>query len=708
MTSVTKSYNIIYGNSSSSTWTVSSNTTNVTLQSLTSGTNYTITVVTVGVRGYQSLPVSGSVYTNPSPPRSLIFNTFETNRITLSWGEPVNMTDVIKSYNITYGNSSSSTWTVSSNTTSVTIQSLTSGTNYTITVVTVGVRGYQSLPVSRSVYTSLPDQLNNAQVNLSPSGDTMDVTFAAFDKSNGPIVAYAVIMTTEMNGNKPLGGILSKTYNDFKNKTTNTYVTCIIEPKLTLRSVRSQELNVQVGDGSKTHSYVNGPLDPQLQYRVSIAGFTAINYDPYVDTINEGQSTATFTSYTDNVPTTTNTPNTSTVLGNTSNVSMTTGTLGEQASTQTSNTGTIVGAVIGSLVGVSAVSILGFLFWRKKRQRKQYEETSTSGRPAAVKSENFEEMFNKLKANNNKNLIEEYESLRDVGTLQPSSVALRPANTAKNQKDGVFPYDKSRVKLSTFKNSTVGYINASYIPGYRTEKEFIAAQNPLLETVSVFWCMIWENQINTIVMLSKCLENDKVQSEEYWPSSEDKTFGDIKVTLISENTLHDWTVRDFKVTNVKNSETRQVRQFHFMSWTENGDLNERDILLQFINLVLKHRKEYSPNCPTLVHCRAGAGRSGIFIALDRIINQLEDTNSVDLYETVHNLHLHRSSMVQTEAQYMFLHQCTLDIIRGENEARNQHNYQTVREEVLYEEIPNAFHSKSPKQKDEGVYSLSLN
>ncbi|XP_075044522.1 receptor-type tyrosine-protein phosphatase eta-like [Mixophyes fleayi] len=219
--------------------------------------------------------------------------------------------------------------------------------------------------------------------------------------------------------------------------------------------------------------------------------------------------------------------------------------------------------------------------------------------------------------------------------------------------------------------------------------------------------MIWEKHIYTIVILSKRLENGTVQSEEYWPLREAKTFGDIKVTLISENILRDWTVRDFKVTNDKNNETRQVRQFHFMAWTENGDLNERAVLIQFVNLILQHRKEFSPNYPTLVHCRAGAGRSGIFVALDRIINQLEDNNTVDLYETVHNLQLHRPTMMQSQAQYMFLHQCTLDIIRGENRANSHHDNQTVVEESVYEEILNALDYKSTPENDENVYDLCL-
>ncbi|CAJ0967506.1 unnamed protein product [Ranitomeya imitator] len=144
----------------------------------------------------------------------------------------------------------------------------------------------------------LPDQITNIQTGLSTSNGTMHITFLPFDSSYGAIVAYAVIITTKMNGNHPPWGILSKIYSDFKSNLTDTYVTYILVQNVTRRSVRSNELDVQVGDGSKIHSYVNGPLDPKLQYRVSIAGFTDIRYDPITDTIKEEQSLVSFTNYT--------------------------------------------------------------------------------------------------------------------------------------------------------------------------------------------------------------------------------------------------------------------------------------------------------------------------------------------------------------------------------------------------------------------------
>ncbi|XP_040183949.1 receptor-type tyrosine-protein phosphatase eta-like [Rana temporaria] len=421
MGGVVKSYNITYWNSSSPSiiaGNVTSDTTSVTLQNLISGTNYTISVVTVGVWGYQSTSVIGSVCTipgqalaitvnnyesvdslvvnwtapagkvskyvvsiigdvngtqetnslsvtflkllpgrsymitiqtfsgdsantappvteatYPTPPQSLNFNSVGSDSITISWEDPANMTGLALSYNIIW-NSTSISGTVISNAPTVTLQSLAPATNYTITVITVGARGYQSTPVTGWIFTSPLEQPGGIKVVRSTSGDAMDVTFQGFDTSNGPIVAYAIIVTTDLNANKSPEGVLAKTYNDFKNGTTKTYVTSIIEQK-SQRVSRSSEIGAHVGDGSESHGYVNGPLDSTLQYRVSVAGFTRVNYDPTIGTINEDQSTATITSFSGSPSVTTTTATTTTKATSASTKPSYT-----NATVTTSNTGT--------------------------------------------------------------------------------------------------------------------------------------------------------------------------------------------------------------------------------------------------------------------------------------------------------------------------------------------------------------------------------
>ncbi|XP_077143237.1 uncharacterized protein LOC143806508 isoform X2 [Ranitomeya variabilis] len=280
-----------------------------------------------------------------------------------------------------------------------------------------------------------------------------------------------------------------------------------------------------------------------------------------------------------------------------------------------------------------------------------------------MESENYEALFKNLLANNCSGFNMEYDTLKSVGIVQSRSVAVHASNKEKNRQDAAYPYDTSRVTLLTLENSSDGYINASYIPGYRSEREFIAAQHPLPGTMKDFWYMIWEQRVNTIVMLSSKQENYQGKGEEYWPKPEAKTFGCIIVTFMHEHIYNSWTIRDFMVTNLKDCTSQRVRQFHFTEWHQSGKMDDREVLMQFVHEVRQYKKDISSNCPTVVHCRTGTGRSGIFIALDCIINQLECDKKVDVCGTVHKMHLHRPLMVQTVDQYIFLHCCTLDIIR---------------------------------------------
>ena len=53
------------------------------------------------------------------------------------------------------------------------------------------------------------------------------------------------------------------------------------------------------------------------------------------------------------------------------------------------------------------------------------------------------------------------------------------------------------------------YINANWIRGYKTLKDFIATQGPLPSTLGYFWQMVIDNNVKVIVMLTKLAENQE-------------------------------------------------------------------------------------------------------------------------------------------------------------------------------------------------------
>ncbi|KAL8169937.1 UNVERIFIED_CONTAM: hypothetical protein K2H54_060236 [Gekko kuhli] len=529
------------------------------------------------------------------------------------------------------------------------IKDLSYFVSYTVSIVTHSCGAASFPPQEKICLTSITDPpVPSARPALEPtSHNSLKVEFSPFSSVNGPLKAYAVIIASkEMKcSNESLTG----TYQDFAKKKTDSYVAYV---KDVPNSSNVGHYDIEVGDGSTSHGYFNGKLDPLGSYRACVAGFTRIVFTN--DSISSRGSYVSFSDFS-----------------------------GSVALPQ--NPDVITGAVVGCILGAALVAaVLVFIFWKKRRKDGKNNEVPFS--PIAsklIKVENFESYFKKQKADSNCGFAEEYEDLRPVGVNQPKFAAELPENKGKNRYNNVLPYDISRVKLSVQNHPTSDYINANYIPGYNSKKEFIAAQGSLPNTVQDFWRMIWEKNIHTIVMLTKCTEQGRTKCEEYWPNKQSKNYGDMTVAMTSEIILPEWTIRDFSMEKSDSSVSHPVRQFHFTAWPDHGVPETTDLLISFRHLVQDYMKQ-NPPTPALVHCSAGVGRTGTFIAIDRLIHQMEMENTVDVYGVVYDLRMHRPLMVQTEEQYVFLNQCVMDIIKSKKEKQADLIYQNTNAMAIYE------------------------
>ena len=91
-------------------------------------------------------------------------------------------------------------------------------------------------------------------------------------------------------------------------------------------------------------------------------------------------------------------------------------------------------------------------------------------------------------------------------------------------------------------------------------------------------------------------------------------------------------------------------------WKDHTVPNDTESLVNFVRLI---RSEYRPEVegPMLVHCSAGVGRSGTFITLDRLLQQLDQSSAdtcLDIYGTVLELRKAREKMVQNEVSPLYL------------------------------------------------------
>ncbi|XP_033467887.2 receptor-type tyrosine-protein phosphatase H-like isoform X1 [Epinephelus lanceolatus] len=332
--------------------------------------------------------------------------------------------------------------------------------------------------------------------------------------------------------------------------------------------------------------------------------------------------------------------------------------------------GVIAGSVFAVLLFAILVCLAVFIFLKRPDIISRKKSFIGGSRQAdkkckAISVAKFPDHFAQLSADENRGFTQEYDSLAPVGTEQTRKAAGLPENKTRNRFNNVQPYDWCRVKLtSSSHNETSDYINASYMPGYNSNREFIATQGPLPATVDDFWRMIWEQRVKGIVMVTNCTENGRIKCEQYWPAdSQPCPYGELLVTVSSEQQEPNWTLREFRLKQRNTSEERTVKHFHFTAWPDHGVPQGTEVLIQFRGLVRQHIESTGTGAPTVVHCSAGVGRTGTIIALDVLLQQLAKQRAVGIKGFVYKMRLSRPYMVQTESQYVFLHQCIMDSLQ---------------------------------------------
>ncbi|XP_026732882.1 tyrosine-protein phosphatase Lar isoform X2 [Trichoplusia ni] len=284
------------------------------------------------------------------------------------------------------------------------------------------------------------------------------------------------------------------------------------------------------------------------------------------------------------------------------------------------------------------------------------------------------EHIDRLKTNDNLKFSQEYESI-EPGQQFTWDHSNMEVNKPKNRYANVIAYDHSRVILQPI-DGILGsdYINANYCDGYRKHNAYVATQGPLQETLADFWRMCWELRTSTIVMMTKLEERTRIKCDQYWPSRGTETYGMMSVTIAEVQELATYCIRTFQVErNGNSSERREIKQLQFTAWPDHGVPDHPAPFLQFLRRV---RALNPPDAgPLVVHCSAGVGRTGCFIVIDSMLERARHERTVDIYGHVTCLRAQRNYMVQTEDQYIFIHDALLEaVICGDTEvpARNLH------------------------------------
>nr|XP_032659283.1 receptor-type tyrosine-protein phosphatase delta isoform X32 [Chelonoidis abingdonii] len=238
-----------------------------------------------------------------------------------------------------------------------------------------------------------------------------------------------------------------------------------------------------------------------------------------------------------------------------------------------------------------------------------------------------------------------------------------PCNKFKNRLVNIMPYESTRVCLQPIRGvEGSDYINASFIDGYRQQKAYIATQGPLAETTEDFWRMLWEHNSTIIVMLTKLREMGREKCHQYWPAERSARYQYFVVDPMAEYNMPQYILREFKVTDARDGQSRTVRQFQFTDWPEQGVPKSGEGFIDFIGQVHKTKEQFGQDGPISVHCSAGVGRTGVFITLSIVLERMRYEGVVDIFQTVKMLRTQRPAMVQTEDQYQFGYRAALEYL----------------------------------------------
>ncbi|MBS0625896.1 MAG: hypothetical protein JSS32_07595 [Verrucomicrobia bacterium] len=175
-------------------------------------------------------------------------------------------------------------------------------------------------------------------------------------------------------------------------------------------------------------------------------------------------------------------------------------------------------------------------------------------------------------------------------------------------------------------NNTVPYYNCSTI--YIGDRYYIAAEGPRSKDIPKFFELLSSQNVTHLVRLTGAYEGWIPKCAPYWDGlvkeSEGKTYLDLP--------------------------GHSVRLFHLDFWKDHHGIDPSELLKVALQI-----KEDLQTGLLLVHCSAGVGRTGTFLASMAAIDAIDRGQPFSIEEIVYRLSLQRIFSVYSPVQYITVH-----------------------------------------------------
>jgi len=179
--------------------------------------------------------------------------------------------------------------------------------------------------------------------------------------------------------------------------------------------------------------------------------------------------------------------------------------------------------------------------------------------------------------------------------------------------------------------------------------------------------MIWNENVTTIVMLTREEEKDTAKCERYWPNAGELVSSLFQISFVNQeddryNVIRKRTLR---LKHLMSNTERFVTHFQYTEWPDYGVPGSPFAFMQLVHDV--DQTTQNQNSPLCVHCSAGIGRTGTFFSVHILMHKIRDwfqqkktgVPSINIIDTVLQLREQRAGMVQTKGQFVFIYSAIL-------------------------------------------------